>query len=392
MTPRARRLASTLCLAGIAAFALACPDPAPVPGGPDLFRVAVNGVSGGSLLSAWGDDVNGRAFLAGGFVGVDVAQLGATPAGRLVEYTRGRFTTRCTTDAALWWVAGANGTVWAVGDRGRVLRYRDGACETIDTGLTWAEGAPTFWGVQPDAMGGLWLVGGSASPDGPHGVLVRYDGAQWSKVDVPESVRGENLYKIAFAPSGEFDTGIHGELVIVGSGGVILRGNADGWVRDPVPEMRGDNRLFTVSCAYPYCTAVGGSGSGVVYQRAFGTSEPQWRVHLAESDAPGLNGCWQQDGNNLFMVGVNGYTAHSNGYTVYRPAARTMATLHGVGGIRLPSGDPVVIAVGGELDVRAPTQRGVILVRGDDSASFTFDGQTYMAVGELRRSLGGTGQ
>lgn len=52
----------------------------------------------------------------------------------------------------------------------------------------------------------------------------------------------------------------------------------------------------------------------------------------------------------------------------------------------------MVLAVGGELDVRAPTQRGVILVRGDDSASFTFDGQTYQAVGELRRSLGGTGQ
>lgn len=99
MTHRARRLASTLCLAGIAAFALACPGPTPEPtGGPDLFRVAVNGVSGGSLLSVWGDGVNGRAFLAGGFVGVDVAQLGATPAGRLVEYTRGRFTTRCTAD------------------------------------------------------------------------------------------------------------------------------------------------------------------------------------------------------------------------------------------------------------------------------------------------------
>ena len=44
----------------------------------------------------------------------------------------------------------------------------------------------------------------------------------------------------------------------------------------------------------------------------------------------------------------------------------------------------MVIAVGGELDDRSTAQRGVVLVRGDDAETFSFDGRTYNAAGTLR--------
>lgn len=375
-----------------AAFALACgPDPDPSANAPDLFRLAVNGLPGGSLLSVYGSDRARTMYLVGGYVGVDPARLGAEPAGRMLSYDgRGSFRTACTADAVLWWTAPVDGAPWAAGERGRVVRHREGgACEVVDTGLTFVEGEPTYWGFTQ--LGSVtWFVGGSASPTGPKGVLVRYDGARFTRVEVPAAARDVNLYKIAVRAANE--------LVVVGERGVTFRLATDGSARvEEAPITGSDDRLFTVSCFGGGCWAVGGQNTGVVLYGAVETLSDTTRAFRWESrpftENQGWNGVWASDASNVFLVGVNGQTMHTNGLRSFTARALTPATLHGVGGWSAPDGSStVVVAVGGELDTANTTQRAVILVRGDDSATFTVDGRPFTPTGELRRSLGGSGQ
>jgi hypothetical protein len=386
-----RALLATALTAALAASLAACPDTPPE--GDDLFRLAIHGAPGGSLLAAWGPrSFPGSIWISGGFVGLDPARLAGTghSAGRLVEYTSGSFTTRCRTDAVLWWTHGLerDGTtaeVWAVGEAGTVLRRREGRCETLPLGLDFPEGPVTFWGVWVASPTDVWLVGGSAQPSGPKGVLVHYDGTRFARVDaVPAGGRGENLYKITRAGD---------RYLVVGSGGVVLRMSADGASIEPVtaPIASADNRLFTVSCASSTCFAVGGIATGVVL---WGSPDGAFAPFESLVGLGGINGVHVFDERNVFVVGANGLTAHiATGDTPPPRApslvapALTPATLHGVGG-----SPQVTVAVGGELDERTPQQRGVVLVRGDASERFTFDGRSFSPTGTLRRSLGGSGQ
>ncbi len=354
-----------------------CPGPAP--DGEDLLRVVAEGVPGGALLSVWGNAGDGALYLAGGYVGVDPARVPGR-AGRLVRYRGGAFTTLCRTDAALWWVHGVAGELWAVGDAGAVLRYRDGACERMSTGLTFSEGAPTFWGVYARAPDDVWIVGGSPRPTGPTGVLVHYDGAGFQRVTaLPPEALGVNLYKVEATDAG---------LVVVGAGGVVLESQGSGWAARTSGARTFDNRLFTVSCnplERGLCLAVGGAGSGVLLAR-----DPQegWRdlAGLVE-DVPGLNGVYFTPREGAYVVGGDGFTMHTDGFRRYVAPSRTAAALHGVGGL-----GSLVMAVGGELSTADETQRAVVLLRGEGRASYTFDGVAYAARGTLRSSLGGAGQ
>lgn len=373
-----------------AAFSLACGPDDPPDNSPDLFRVAVSGLSGGSLLSVYGDARTGRAYLAGGYVGVDPSRLEGRPAGRLLVYRPpGNFLTVCTADAVLWWTAPVDGVAWAAGERGRVVRYREGeGCEVVPTGLNLPEGEPTFWGFT-QVGNETWFVGGSALPTGPKGVLVRYDGSTFSRVEVPPEARDVNLYKISSRSNGE--------LVVVGERGVSFR------LRSGVATMvetgltGADSRLFTVSCHGDDCWAVGGQNTGVVLRGqtvtlSDSTRDFRWQPRPG-TEARGWNGVWFADADNAFLVGVGGQTMHTNGFQSFMARSLTPATLHGVGGWARPDGtSTVALAVGGELDTADTTQRAVILLRGDDSATFTVDGTPFVPTGELRRSLGGAGQ
>lgn len=373
-----------------AAFALACGPDSPPDTSPDLFRVAVSGLAGGSLLSVYGDHRTGRAYLAGGYVGVDPSRLEGRPAGRMLLYRApATFLTACTADAVLWWTAPVDGEPWAAGERGRVVRYREsGACEVVATGLSFPEGEPTYWGFT-QVGNDTWFVGGSALPTGPKGVLVRYDGSTFTRVEVPPAARDVNLYKIS--------SRANGELVVVGERGVSFRLLGGVATMAETGLSGSDSRLFTVSCNGDECWAVGGQNTGVVLRGETvtlpdTTREFRWQPR-SFTEARGWNGVWFADGANTFLVGVGGQTMHTNGFQSFMPRSLTPATLHGVGGWVRPDGSStVVLAVGGELDTADTTQRAVILVRGDDSASFTVDGTPFVPTGELRRSLGGSGQ
>lgn len=348
------------------------------------FRVAVAGAPVGSFLGVWGDAAARRAFVAGGYVGLDPARAPRGAAGRLVEYVvPGRFVTRCTTDATLWWVAGTTGAraeVWAVGDRGRVLRWREGRCETVSLELPFEGGAPTLWGVVARAPDEIWVVGGSPRPDGPRGVLLRGDGRAWRQEPLPERARGENLYKIAVDGAA---------LVVVGSGGLILRReDSEGVWRELSSPTTPSARIFTTDCADGACFAVGSDGAGFVLSGTARGWEPLRPLGDASApDFPALNGVWARGRDDLYAAGVDGFVAHLAPDGVHTPhAALTSATLHGVGGF-----GEVVIAAGGELANAAPTQRGVILLRDEDATDLTLDGVRYMGA-SLQGSRGGAGQ
>lgn len=386
---RLARATSLFCLAVIGAMSLACPGPAPEETSTDLFRVAVNGAPGGSLLAVWGDPNARRALLVGGFVGVAPERLGGNPAGRLVEYRDGAFVTSCTTDQVLWWIDGrtdAGGTtVYAVGEGGRVLRYDGTTCTTVDTGLTFTEGPVTWWGVLVRSASDVWAVGGSAQPTGPRGVVAHFDGTSWRRItDVPGRARDENLYKITRINDDE--------ALIVGAGGVALRASAAGLREVPVTVRGSDNRLFTASCREDgTCFAVGGAGSGLMLVGQPLSDAGMFSSPLGD-ELSGLNGVWVQDSGNTYVVGVSGTNLHTNNLTRFMGRASTPATLHGVGGWSTPL-STVVMAVGGELGEPTTSQRAVVLVRESTSrATYTFDGRAFTAEGELRRSLGGSGQ
>ena len=328
----------------------------------------------GAALSVWGTSSR------------DVYVVGADAldgSGPYALHYDGQRWTRLNTglrDGTLWWVHGVAGALWAVGDAGAVLRYRDGACERMSTGLTFSEGAPTFWGVYARAPDDVWIVGGSPRPTGPTGVLVHYDGAGFQRVTaLPPEALGVNLYKVEATDAG---------LVVVGAGGVVLESRGSGWAARTSGARTFDNRLFTVSCnplERGLCLAVGGAGSGVLLAR-----DPQegWRdlAGLVE-DVPGLNGVYFTPREGAYVVGGDGFTMHTDGFRRYVAPSRTAAALHGVGGL-----GSLVMAVGGELSTADETQRAVVLLRGEGRASYTFDGVAYAARGTLRSSLGGAGQ
>jgi hypothetical protein len=208
-------------------------------------------------------------------------------------------------------------------------------------------------------------------------VLVHFDGTRFrASTTLPPEAREQNLYKVTSTRDGT--------VVVVGGTGLVMEGRGDALAVVPVTSRGFDNRLFTVSCGRANCYAVGGIAQGLILSR----QDRQWRPFGAMGDVPGLNGVYVQDDANVFFVGIDGLTLHSNGTSAYRPPhAPTAASLHGVGGF-----DGVVLAVGGELAERTVSQRGVVLVRGVDLPSFRFDGRVFNASGNLRRSVGGAGQ
>lgn len=355
------------------------------PSGPDLFRVAAE-PAGGALLSVWMDAQapSPLGYLAGGYTGVERARVPDMLAGRLVEYTTGSFRTVCRTDTVLWWVTGVRSssggalTVYAAGEGGRVLRYRDGRCETLSIGGEGPRAQATLWGALAVGENDVWFVGGSAIPGGPTGVLLHYDGSTFTQEStLPAAAMRQNLYKIN--PDGE------GGLYVVGAAGVVLyraRG-ATSWAQLTIDARPTDNRLFTVSCASTgsSCFAVGGAGGGMVLTGA----RDAWRsVDLLSGedvgDFPGLNGVWVDGAGNAYVVGNSGFTAYIDANSAYRPpVALTSNTVHGVAGDAR-----VVIAAGGELGTYSEAQRAVVLVRGDSSSSFRFDGVPFTPRGRAR--------
>lgn len=351
-----------------------------------MFRVVAE-PPGGVLLSAWLDDgaPTPLGYLAGGFAGVDRARVADGQMGRLVEYRTGSFRTVCRSDEVLWWVTATRDrsgerAVFAAGEHGRVVRlHADGSCEALSVGG--AAARPTLWGALAIAADDVWFVGGSATPGGPTGVLVHFDGTRFTQdPTVPEAALRQSFYKIA--RDGE------GALYVVGTGATLLRraAGASTWVSLSVDARPTDNRLFTVACAREgsRCYAVGGAGGGLLLAGSRDVWRSVERLGATDvQDLPGLNGVWVDAAGTAFVVGNNGLTLFTDGVDAYRPtAALTGNTLHGVAGAR-----GVLLAVGGELGTWTEAQRAAVLARGDPSSRFDFDGTVFTPRGSERATL-----
>jgi hypothetical protein len=129
----------------------------------------------GALLSIWGTDrtdiwvVGGRGELAGKptVLHFDGAAWSRVDAG--------------VTGVDLWWVFGFDGgDVFFTGSAGTILRYRNGAFESMPTprkGIVFG-----LWGAAPDD---LWAVGAG---DDSRGIVWRYDGVSWRDANLPADV------------------------------------------------------------------------------------------------------------------------------------------------------------------------------------------------------------
>ncbi|MDP3278988.1 MAG: hypothetical protein Q8Q09_27595 [Deltaproteobacteria bacterium] len=371
-----RRFARGLRSAALAcaALSLSC---AP---GTDFF-ISVQGIPGGAFLGAWVSPDGSQAFLAGGLVGVDPATSPDPMAmGRLVRYRQGRFETLCRTPSVLWWVFGVDGVVFASGEDGMVLRYDEArGCVRLPLGGSWPRGLPTLWGVWGPSANDLTFVGGSALPDGPRGVLLRYDGAAFTQAVLPSAMQDVNLYKLAPSASG---------LFVVGARGTIARRPLAGgeFAIEPVPRLGGDDLLFTVACPQTGsedCIAVGGVGIGRVLRRG---AAGAWTLDPISEENAGLNGVWIGTDRRAFIVGNQGTTLFTDSTgaqpTLRPPMPAVRDPLHAVAG-----GGGLVIAVGGELFDSRPSQRGTILLRGPQRGGFVFDGMPVASTGALREAL-----
>jgi hypothetical protein len=364
--------------AALAALCCGCTGADPsAPEGTDLFQIAFTEAPGGALLSVWVPPQGRRAYLVGGYVAVEPLATPDGLAGRLVGYEGGDFRTLCRTRTVLWWVQGIGAALWACGDDGAVLRYDPaaGRCEEVPLTGAWPAGRPTLWGLWGEREDEIYFVGGSPRPDGPRGVLLRYDGRAFLAVSVPEVAREVNLYKLARARDRTYVVGAR-DLVLVRDDG------AETWRADPVPTILGAPTLFTASCARTgtLCAAVGGlSSARLLLRPGF-----NWVAGALPEELPGLNGVWVEHDASVFLVGQQGTTMHFNGRGYYLPPrALTPDALHAVGG-----NSEVVFAVGGEIGNARPDQRGTVLVRGEVRASYTLDGRSYRASGAPRPRLG----
>jgi hypothetical protein len=252
------------------------------------------------------------------------------------------------TTSTLWWVfAPPTGTVWAVGEKGVVLRL-DGdtvAPETVPT-------TATLFGVWGTGDDDLWVVGGI--PD-DSGVILHRDAGGWHDV-TPPGTSGA-FFKVW--GSGANDVYICGQL------GALWRWDGTALTAVALPGV-GRAPLLTVAGRGPQdIFVVGGLGNAVVLH--FDGSS--W-TRLSEppfDSAPGLAGVSVEAGDGTaWLVGSGGFKVHGRPGAWHDDSdAATQADLHAVSAV---AGS--LFAVGGNYFAPAgATRNGVVAHYGGDISS-----------------------
>jgi hypothetical protein len=138
-----------------------------------------------------------------------------------------------------------------------------------------------------------------------------------------------------------FDTGA---LIVVGNGGAVLRGDADGWTQD---EPVTDQNLWGVWGADPTDVwAVGGDAVGGTATVLHDTGNGFATIPIPELQRPGVDvffKVWGSGPNDVYMVGQNGAVLHWNGSALEELLVGTSDDLIGVWG----TGPDRVALVGG---------------------------------------------
>jgi hypothetical protein len=291
-------------------------------------------VEGGGLVSVWGtgpDDV----WAAGGGAG-----------GGLVLHNDGQRWTPVDTGALskLWWIYGfAPEDVYAVGEHGLILHYDGSSWQQAESGTD-----ATLYGVWGASRDDVWIVGGDGVQEGG-AVILRGNGTSFRRVtDLPGSITPAALFK-AYGYAAD-------DIIMVGSGGTVLRSDGTTWRRDP--PLTSEPLYSLWGRAEDDIFAVGGWDAGtVLHLDGEGWSE------IDSSAGSGLSGVFTAPDSPTIAVGRDAYVLEilPDGTEVepQLPALASGTVFHGVWG----DSAGTTYAVGGDLlSVPAPT-RGVILRR-----------------------------
>jgi hypothetical protein len=149
----------------------------------------------------------------------------------------------------LWWVwAAPDGTVWMVGEKGLVLRWRAGALETLPSGTD-----VTLFGVWGSSADDVWIVGGTPGAGAGPGndVALHWNGTRFDGTPGPPA-KGDAFFKVWGAAAND--------VWIVGEAGTAWRRTDAGW-QDHAAELATLDSVITVhGCSATDVWAVAGQG------------------------------------------------------------------------------------------------------------------------------------
>lgn len=193
-----------------------------------------------------------------------------------------------------------------------------------------------FLSVWGPSASEVYAVGGQLGDDS-HGTVMRYDGAAWTEVALPDGT-----------PSLNWVYGVDGELWVVGYEGAALRREGDGWVTTPTPTT---SMLWGVwGSAKDELWAVGGDAvdDAPVLLRWDGAAWAEVALPAIDPDCHGLFKVWGSAADDVTIVGDRGVTLRYDGASWSASDSGSIADLISVWG----PGDATRVAVGGRANGR----------------------------------------
>jgi hypothetical protein len=232
---------------------------------------------------------------------------------------------------------------------GLILHYDGQGWSRMDSGTSY----PLYgiWGTGPNevvAVGGLTVPPVEGEPSTECGIILRYDGSNWSEMWSGTTLRLKCIW--GSGPNDIFTAGDRGGYYGT-STGVIMHYNSSGWSEMWSASGAGIGGVWGTGPNNVYAAA----GSSYVVGGLLHYDGSQWSpVH--DAYAPyGFNAIWGSGPNDVFAVGGGGSISHYDGthgdgwlgpYQVWVPmVSGTTNDLYGVWG----SGPMDVFAVGGHL-------------------------------------------